>query len=221
MRIDEIPIRRTALSGPHAVGDDLGGMAFAGMTPRVLPARGLTLKCTHSCAVFLSIEIDNSPANGSIHWHHQEPEAATHCSLAFTRFGGLIQRFDLISFNSISLDLKMRMHSRISILPYYSIDHIELKENGWRMNMTTSHLDSVKPKHNSVTTDDPDENSVAGKDKSRRYLDVINAKGRALNLSRRDVSRERRINILARYSGAPRRKIIDRRESLDDRRADG
>ena len=28
--IDEIPIRRTALSGPHAVGDDLEGMAFAG-----------------------------------------------------------------------------------------------------------------------------------------------------------------------------------------------
>jgi hypothetical protein len=87
--------------------------------------------------------------------------------------------------------------------------------------MTTSHLDSVTPSHDSVATDDSAKISGARKDKNRRYLDDINSKGRALNLSRRDVSRERRINILARYSGLPRRKIIDRRESLDDRRADG
>ena len=87
--------------------------------------------------------------------------------------------------------------------------------------MPTSHLDSVKPTHDSVMTDDPAVNTVASKDKSRRYLDAINSKGRALNLSLRDVSRERRINILARYSGSPRRKIIDRRASLDDRRAEG
>ena len=86
--------------------------------------------------------------------------------------------------------------------------------------MMTSHLDSVISTHNSLTTDDPAINTVAGKDKSRRYLDTINSKGRALNLSRRDVSRERRFNILAMYSGSPRRKTIDRRESLDGRRTD-
>ena len=87
--------------------------------------------------------------------------------------------------------------------------------------MTTSHLGSVTPSNDSVANDDSDEASGARKDESRRYLDAINSKGRALNLSRRDVSRERRINILARYSGSPRRKIIDRRASLDDRRAEG
>jgi hypothetical protein len=87
--------------------------------------------------------------------------------------------------------------------------------------MTTSHVDSVTPSNDSVATDDSAEISAAREDKSRRYLDAINSTGRALNLSRRDASRERRINILARYSGSPRREIIDRRESQDDRRTDG
>jgi hypothetical protein len=68
--------------------------------------------------------------------------------------------------------------------------------------MPTPHVDSVTPSHDSAATDDFAEISGARKDKSRRYLDAISSTGRALNLSRRDVSRERRINILAWYSGS-------------------
>ena len=86
--------------------------------------------------------------------------------------------------------------------------------------MVTSNKDSIASPKDSEATDDSQTNIRTRIDKNRRYLDVINSTGRTLNLSRRDVSHERRINILTSYSGTARRKITDRREYQEDRRID-
>jgi hypothetical protein len=52
---------------------------------------------------------------------------------------------------------------------------------------------------------------------SRRYMDAINA-GRTLNLDRRGMYGERRIDLAVQYNGPARREIIARRETPSDRR---
>ena len=84
--------------------------------------------------------------------------------------------------------------------------------------MMTSTLDSDSKPDKLETADDSGANNQDEQDASRRYMDAINSLGRTLNLDRRDSRRERRVGKVAQYMGPARRKIIDRRESPDDRR---
>jgi len=52
----------------------------------------------------------------------------------------------------------------------------------------------------------------------RRLADSLKPKGRKLNLDRRVEGIERRGGGAADYKGPARRKVIDRRESINDRR---
>ena len=82
----------------------------------------------------------------------------------------------------------------------------------------TSTPDSDSLTDGSKTADDKSANNQEGQVASRRYMDAINSLGRTLNLERRDSRRERRIGVVAQYTGPARRKIIDRRENQHDRR---
>ena len=84
--------------------------------------------------------------------------------------------------------------------------------------MMTSKLDSDSITDSLETADDGGATNQQGQDASRRYMDAINSLGRTLNLDRRDSRRERRVGKEAQYTGPARRKIIDRRDSPDDRR---
>ena len=84
--------------------------------------------------------------------------------------------------------------------------------------MTTSTEGSDRIAASSKTAADNSASNREGVVNSRRYMDAINAAGRALNLDRRGMYGERRIGLVARYNGPARRKIIDRRGNPGDRR---
>lgn len=66
-----------------------------------------------------------------------------------------------------------------------------------------------------------DEASVEGRkqaEKRRRLADAINSKGRKLKLDRRIDQNDRRLDTASEYRGPSRRKTIDQRENMKDRR---
>jgi hypothetical protein len=84
--------------------------------------------------------------------------------------------------------------------------------------MITSIEGSDRVAGSSKTAADNRASNREGLVNSRRYMDAINAAGRALHLDRRGMYCERRIGLVARYNGQARRKIIDRRGNPGDRR---
>ena len=83
--------------------------------------------------------------------------------------------------------------------------------------MITSIVDSDRLPGRVKTAAGNNASNQEGSVNSRRYRDAINA-GRALNLDRRGMYGERRIGLAGQYNGPARRKIIDRRETPNDRR---
>jgi hypothetical protein len=55
-------------------------------------------------------------------------------------------------------------------------------------------------------------------EKRRRLADAINSKGRKLKLDRRIDQNDRRLDTASEYKGPSRRKTIDQRENMKDRR---
>ena len=84
--------------------------------------------------------------------------------------------------------------------------------------MKTPKRDPDEFPDNSQITDDASGGSREQKGSGRRYSDIINLKGRELNLDRRVVHRDRRTGTAPQYKGPSRRKTIDQRENLKDRR---
>jgi hypothetical protein len=84
--------------------------------------------------------------------------------------------------------------------------------------MITSKLDSDRSPDSLKAAADSTANDQEDSDNNRRYMDAINSAGRTLNLDRRGMHCERRIDLAVQYNGPARRKIIDRRENTGDRR---
>jgi hypothetical protein len=84
--------------------------------------------------------------------------------------------------------------------------------------MITSTLDSDRSPDSLKAAADSTANDQEDSDNNRRYMDAINSAGRTLNLDRRGMHCERRIDLAVQYNGPARRKIIDRRENPGNRR---
>ena len=74
----------------------------------------------------------------------------------------------------------------------------------------------LEPNDSEITEDTSVKNSER-ENLSRRFSDTLKSKGRKLKLDRRFQS-ERRIVAIPQYKGPPRRKTIDQRADLKDRR---
>jgi hypothetical protein len=68
------------------------------------------------------------------------------------------------------------------------------------------------------TIDEPRAESRQQAEKRRRLADAINSKGRKLKLDRRIDQNDRRLDAASEYKGPSRRKTIDQRENMKDRR---
>jgi hypothetical protein len=79
-------------------------------------------------------------------------------------------------------------------------------------------------KESNISTDNVetiDETRVESRqqaEKRRRLADAINSKGRKLKLDRRIDQNDRRLDTASEYKGPSRRKTIDQRENMKDRR---
>jgi len=79
-------------------------------------------------------------------------------------------------------------------------------------------------KESNISTDNVetiDETRVESRqqaEKRRRLADAINSKGRKLKLDRRIDQNDRRLDAASEYKGPSRRKTIDQRENMKDRR---
>ena len=89
--------------------------------------------------------------------------------------------------------------------------------------MVTSKTESNKSANDSEVADDVSVENSEKKNTGRRLQDGIISKGpnRKLNLDRRVVNSDRRVNTDSNYNGQARRYNIDRRLNLKDRRDKG
>jgi hypothetical protein len=84
-------------------------------------------------------------------------------------------------------------------------------------------MSASKVKRN-ISPDDLEETAASVMDdqkqaeNKRRFADSLKPKGRKLKLDRRVADEERRTAGSTGYKGTARREILDRRESLNDRR---
>jgi hypothetical protein len=69
-----------------------------------------------------------------------------------------------------------------------------------------------------ISTDDVETIDETGAENRRRLADAINSKGRKLKLDRRIDQNDRRLDTASEYKGPSRRKTIDQRENMKDRR---
>jgi len=72
-----------------------------------------------------------------------------------------------------------------------------------------------------ATTDETGMQGQKSADSKRRLADSIDSKGRKLKLDRRLDQNDRRLDTASEYNGPGRRKTIDQRENLKDRRSEG
>ena len=85
--------------------------------------------------------------------------------------------------------------------------------------MKTPNIESNKSPNDSEMAGDSSEKSSERKNTNRRLSDTAVSKGQKLNLGRRVA--DRRSDSAPPYKGSSRRKTIDRRVNLKDRREKG